>query len=387
MPKVDSISAEKILNSRGDWTIKVNVVSDKGNQESFSVPEGKSRGSMEARIINPDKAIDLINKKIAKEFRGFDFTDQSRVDARLIELDGTKNKSNLGSNTILGVSFALARLAAKEEGVPFWKYISKLSKAKVSDKKPQIFANMINGGVHADNNLDIQEFLLLTKNSTFRKSVEKIVKVFQQIKLDLENTTSIAVGDEGGFAVSFRTDGAAIKYLHSFAKKNNLGVGIDAAANNLNWINLRSKMFYKRIHNKFGVSYIEDPFRENEARHFSKLVSKFGKSLSVSGDDLTVTSSSLIEEAHQMSAINAVIIKPNQIGTLTEALEAVKLARKYEYQIIASHRSGETNDTSIVDFAVGIAADGIKIGAPNRGERVAKYNRLLEIEGELKGRR
>lgn len=386
MAKISKIRAYKILDSRGEWTIETEITLDNGIVSKASVSQGKSIGSFEAHSVSPDTAIKNISEKIEQSLLGIDIEKQEEIDGRMISLDGTDNKSNLGANSILGVSLGCARAAALSLNVPIWKYLKEKYEFK-ENPNPRIFLNVINGGLHAGNNLKFQEYIIIPKGKNLTESVELGVSAYQAVKKYLMNNlgaSASGLGDEGGFAPNFPNDFTPFEILQEVIKdegfSDKFDLGMDAAATNVDSSTAELTKIYGEMRNKFNVFYLEDVFGENDFEGFSKLKESIGKDTIIAGDDLTTTNTERMKEAMEKGSINGIIIKPNQIGTLTETVAAIKLAKEWGWFVIVSHRSGETNDSFIVDLAIGTGADGIKIGAPARGERVAKLNRILEIE-------
>ena len=395
MLAIEKIKARKILDSRGEWTIEVELETESGTAAVAAVPQGKSTGSEEDLSLPAEQAVENVNKQINDALHGLDASDQNKIDATLIKLDGTPNKSNLGANAMLGVSMACARATAKEKNLPLWSHLRNIYDGEIINKNPpQLFANCINGGVHAGSGLEIQEYVVVPKFNTIKESVEfevKFYEILKEILIAEFGPTASEVGDEGGFAPHIKDNLEPLKYLKQALEKlgamEKADLGIDAAASNIKRSQNELKEWYRRMKEEYNLLYIEDPFDEKDIESFVSLAKEFGGRPMIIGDDLTTTDPKEIEKAAKAGAINGVIIKLNQIGTVTETLEAVKVARKYNLFVIISHRSGETDDDFIADLAWAVGADGIKLGAPARGERVAKYNRLLEIEEELFGNR
>lgn len=389
--KIKKILARQILDSRGDWTVEVELELKSGVKARASVPQGKSVGAREAAAVPVDQAVQAINKTIAAAVTKHEFADQRALDDFLIKLDGTPAKTRLGANAILAVSTAFARACAVESGAPLWKHLRKTFGVKSKPKKlPRLFINVINGGLHAGNNILFQEYLVIPRAEKFSEAVDLGRQVYFGLRQYLENNfgeRDVNVGDEGGFAPNFSDELEPFvilaRVVRQLALKDKIDFGADVAANNVNYEAKMLADIYKDLRQGFGVIYLEDPFREDDLLNFSELTKKFGDTVLIAGDDLTATNMKRMAEVCAAGAANAMIIKPNQIGTVTEAWDAAALAKSWGWEVVASHRSGETNDDFIADFAVAIEAFGLKLGAPARGERVAKYNRLLEIEGEL----
>lgn len=393
--KISSLSAHPILDSRGEWTVEVALTLQNGIRATASVPQGKSTGATEARALPAGIAVRNVNTTIATRIIHKDFMDQAAVDEFLVRLDGTAAKSRLGANAILAVSVAFLRAIARTKKLPLWKHVRDEYGVWVDPTaktlRPRLFMNVVNGGLHAGNNLHFQEYLIIPRARTFRESIDVGAAIYHVLGAALVKTkgrVASNLGDEGGFAPNFKNDLEPFYMLRMAAKRlkleKKIDFGIDAAATDIKGLT-RQQLgnAYAKLIKEYSLFYIEDPFGENDFKQFAafRALNAKGK-LWVAGDDLTTTNTDRMEMAHAKKSVNAIIIKPNQIGTVTEALNAVRLAREYRWAVIVSHRSGETNDDFIADFAYGVAADGFKLGAPARGERIAKYNRLLEIEQE-----
>lgn len=396
------LTARKILDSRGEWTIEVRLAIGDKRFATASVPQGKSKGSFEAHCVPPEVAVRNVEKIIAPKLKQFDVSRQRDIDSFLKDLDGTPMKSRLGANAILGVSIACAKAGAAMKGVPLWKYVAKLCGStlltaggtavakKGRGVRPRLYVNMINGGLHAGNNLRFQEYLVIPRCGTYAEATRIITKLYQSLKVYLEKTkgkNAVNVGDEGGFAPDFKDALEPFVILDKVAKsaglRGKIDFGLDAAASNAGMSVEKLSVAYAAMAKKFNLFYLEDPFGENDFKDFAVLRRALPRHVLVAGDDLTVTNLERMEMAEDAESVNAMIIKPNQIGTVTEAVDAVRKAREYGWAVVVSHRSGETNDDFIADFAVGVRADGFKLGAPARGERIVKYNRLLQIEREM----
>ena len=393
--EIRSLTARPILDSRGEWTVEARMVLANGASASASVPQGKSTGSAEARALPADIAVRHINKAIASKFRGNEFRTQEVLDAALNKLDGTKDKSKLGANAILAVSIAFLRASATATaGMPLWKHIGDIyGKPPRASKPPRLFINVVNGGLHAGNDLHFQEYLMIPNCKTISESIDVGVRLYHALGVALQKQKGAGaknIGDEGGYAPEFKDDLEPFRVIRSVARKLKIAklidFGMDAAATDANLKPVELKQAYAKFIRTFHPLYIEDPFGEGEFETFASFTEKFGGKMWIAGDDLTTTNVSRMERAHAGGSVNAIIIKPNQSGSVTESLAAVRAARAYGWKVIVSHRSGETSDDFIADFAYGVSADGFKLGAPARGERIAKYNRLLAIEEEAKGR-
>ena len=408
---INNIFGREILDSRGNPTIEVDVILSDGTIGRSCVPSGASKGKYEAlelRDNDTDRynglgvkdAVNNINTEILDVLSGRSPFDQNEIDRSIIELDGTPNKERLGANAILGVSLAVCNAAAKSAKTPLWKYIGGIN----SSSLPVPMMNIVNGGSHSNNNLDIQEFMIMPIGfDRFKDALRSGVEIFQSLKKILsKNGLSTNVGDEGGFAPDLQTAEETLNLISIAIDKAGYKVGdeiyfaLDAASNEffkegkyhlsegkdilssselLNyWVNLT---------NKFPILSIEDPFSEDDISGFIELQAKIGHNLQIVGDDLYVTSSEKLKNGIVRKAGNAILIKLNQVGTFTETLNAINIAKESNFNTIISHRSGETEDTFISDLSVGINSGQIKTGSVSRSDRVAKYNRLLRIEEEI----
>lgn len=410
MQKVTSLVAKEILDSRGNPTIEVEMASG-DIVVSASVPSGKSAGSREAlekRDVDGKGvqiAIKNINEIIASAIVGQE-VNPLEIDKALLKLDGTKNKSNLGANAILGVSLAVTRLGAKLENKPLWQYINEISGVKVKPYFPKLFMNVINGGVHSNFRLPFQEYMVIFDDETmkgrYQKGLDFLKKLGEAIE---EKYGKVEIGDEGGFSPEMKTIEEPFELISNLMDESMM-IAIDVAASELYKDGIYKIMgeeylasqfieVYKNLVENFSIGSIEDPFEESDLIAFenmmreiknwdSKVVRKnLTEEILIVGDDLTTTNPESILDSARNKRANAVIIKPNQIGTLSEVYHAVKLARGAGWKIICSHRSGETMDDFIADLAVGVGAYGLKAGSPSQEVRRAKYERLLEIEKEM----
>jgi len=402
--KVDSVSARSILDTRGRATIET-TLSAGAFTAVASVPSGKSTGSHEALELRDadgsvTSAIANVNSEIADALVGRDFATADEVDALLIALDGTPNKSRLGANAILSVSIAATRLFAQSEGIPLWKAIA--NRADTTPAAPRLYINMMNGGAHApttlklqragDFKLPFQEYLLVVEG----KTSEALPIAREAFKKLGEKLGDVPMGDEGGYAPTFSDLQQPFRLLADLVKEfPNTSIALDAAASELfhdGAYHLLDKSYtpdellalYTHAASALPLHSIEDPFAEDASSDFTKLTAALGEKILIIGDDLTVTNQVRIKEAAEHKEINAVLIKPNQIGTVREAIQAVQATYAEGFVAIASHRSGETGDTFIADFAYGVGAHGIKAGGLGQSERLAKYERLLAIEQEAK---
>ena len=415
---ITDVYAREILDSRGNPTIEVEVLAGDEFCGRASVPSGASTGKYEAvelrdkekryRGLGVCQAADHVNARIAPEVIGMNALDQAAVDQAMIRLDGTRNKSNLGANAMLGVSLATARAAAAALGIPLYSYLGGANVKKL----PVPMMNIMNGGRHADNTIDIQEFMIMPVGAKdFRSGLQMCAEIYHELKEILKSQEySTAVGDEGGFAPDFHNADEVLRMLVRATEKagykpgEEISIALDVAASELYDKNFRKYVFdgearkkgykvvrsseelidyYEELIESYPVVSIEDPLDEDDWEGWKTLTDRLGDRVQLVGDDLFVTNTRRLRKEIERKAANAILIKVNQIGTLTEAFEAVKMAQKAGYQTIISHRSGETADTFIADIAVAAEAGQIKTGAPCRSERVEKYNQLLRIEERL----
>ncbi len=392
--KIKSLIARPILDSRGTWTMEVSIELQNGVRATASVPQGKSTGSAEAHALPALQAVRSVNKIITPLLKRVDIRGQDALDTFLNKLDGTPLKKKLGANAILATSVVFLKAMAKAEEMPLWKHIRSIYGIPVHARRgvayPRIFVNIVNGGLHSGNNLDIQEYMIIPKCRTIAESVATAASVYHALGdalVRIKGKTATGLGDEGGYAPNFKDNIEPFRMFRSVVQKLHLSksvdFGIDAAAANIKRLSVKELMaMYTQLVMRYGLIYLEDIFDEEDFGNFAAANARFGKKAWITGDDLTTTNVRRMERAHAEGSVNAVIIKPNQIGSVTETLDAVRAARRYGWGVIVSHRSGETNDDFIADLAYGVGADGLKSGAPARGERIAKYNRLLEIEKE-----
>lgn len=414
---IERVCATEVLDSRGNPTVQVEVEA-KGIVGRAIVPSGASTGSFEAIELRDNdksrylgkgvkKAVSNVNKVIAPQLKGRNTFEQNKIDKLLIELDGTKNKEKLGANGILGVSLAVAKLSAKYLNIPLYTYIGGVN----AKTMPIPMMNILNGGKHAGNTVNMQEFMIIPVGAKdFTECMEMGVKVYHTLKRVLkENKMNTAVGDEGGFAPDLKSDEEALKWIvkaiqeAGYKPGQEIALALDVAASEMyqeaikigkegryyfwktNELKTTDEMikYFEDLIKKYPIISIEDGLAEEDWEGWTKLNEQIGKKIQIVGDDLFVTNTTRLKKGIIENAANSILIKPNQIGTLTETLDAIELAKKNGYKTIISHRSGETEDTTIADIAVGVNAGQIKTGAPCRSERVAKYNRLLNIEQEL----
>lgn len=414
-PKISEIRGFEILDSRGNPTVQAEVILTDGSIGTASVPSGASTGIHEAherRDGDPTRyggrgvlgAVLAVNRELAAAIRGMDAAEQAAIDAALCAADGTPAKEHLGANAILGVSLAVAKAAAAAHRLPLWRYIARLSGRE--PRLPRPMMNILNGGAHAANNIDIQEFMIVPLSSqSFAEGLERCVRIYHALGAQLkEQGLSCGVGDEGGFAPQLPRNEAAIEQILRAIEAcglrpgEDIAIALDAAASewqgdngiyrmpkaNHLWTPATLTQYWELLVKKYPVISLEDPAGEDDWKLWQALTASMGGQVQLVGDDLFVTQGERLWQGVQRHAANAILIKPNQVGTLTETLETVALAQQQGYGVILSHRSGETEDTSIADLAVGTGCGQIKAGAPCRSDRVAKYNRLLRIEEAMK---
>lgn len=386
--KIDHVIARSILDTRGRLTIETTLTAG-DLRATASVPSGKSTGEREAVELDAVLAIENVTGEIATALVGRDFNSPDELDAFLIELDGTPNKSRLGANAILSVSISMMRLFALQENISLWRAIS--DRAGTTPSAPRIFVNVINGGVHAGFKLPFQEYMLVVEGKT-SVALPIAQNAFNRLGEVLGSETPM--GDEGGYAPTFDTLEKPFELLAELVKEfPNTSIAIDSAASQLfheGEYNILGKAYsadslareYVNLVGNFNVKSIEDPFDENAEADFAHFTTAANNRILVVGDDFTCTNPELIKKTVEKKAINAVLIKPNQIGTVMEAIQAVQITQSAGFKVIASHRSGETDDTFIADFAYGVGAYGIKAGGLGQKERLEKYSRLLAIEHE-----
>lgn len=415
MPFISNITARQILDSRGNPTVEVDVITDAGFMGRAAVPSGASTGIHEALELRDgekkyylgkgvQQAVNNVNTVIKQELNGHYIFDQGAIDKKMIALDGTENKERLGANAMLGVSLAVARAAAEECRLPLYKYIGGVN----SNTLPIPMMNILNGGAHADNGLDFQEFMVMPIGApTFSEGLRMGVEIFHHLKKVLKDKNlSTNVGDEGGFAPNLKSNEEAIKMVlkaiesAGFKPGKDIFIAIDAASSEFYDPKTKKYTFKKSTGDKLSSSElvdfwadwvkkypivsIEDGFAEDDWEGWKAITDKLGKKIQLVGDDLFVTNVNRLQKGIDMGAANSILVKVNQIGTLTETISAVQLAYKNSYTAVMSHRSGETEDSTIADLAVAMNTGQIKTGSASRSDRVAKYNQLLRIE-ELLG--
>ncbi len=407
--KITSVKAQEVLDSRGNPTVRVFMTVGNKILSTASVPSGASTGSHEALELRDGdkkrfggkgvlKAVRNVEKIIAQKLLGMDVRRQRAIDEIMLKLDGTKNKSKLGANAILGVSLAAARAGAAVNQTELWQYLQKTFRLKSGAKFPHPTMNVINGGVHADSGLSVQEFMLIPQQKKFAERVRVGAEVFAALKLLLKaEGYAVGVGDEGGFAPHLGGSEKALQILMTAIQRagykpgSDVKLGMDAAA---------SEFYDKGFYNfegkkktgdqmidmiagwtqKYPLVSVEDPLHEDDWEHWKKFTAKLGHAITIVGDDLFVTNVERLKMGIEKKVGNAILIKLNQIGTLSETIDTIQLAQKHKYKVSISHRSGETADTFIADLAIAVGADFLKSGSLSRSERVEKYNRVMEVE-------
>ena len=408
MSKIKNIKAREILDSRGNPTVEVDVILENGIMGRAAVPSGASTGEREALELRDgdksrylgkgtQKAVANVNGPLRDLVIGMDAENQKELDYAMIELDGTDTKSKFGANAILGISMAAMKASALNKGLPLYKYIGN------GTELPRPMMNIINGGAHADNLLDFQEFMIIPERDTIKERVRVGAEVFHNLKKVLnERGLATGVGDEGGFAPDLKSNSEGFELIIEAIKKagyvpgKDVFLGIDVAASefykdgkyvlageNRSLTTDELIDFYEELVTKYPIISIEDPVNENDWEGFKKITERLGDRIQLVGDDLFVTNKKCLQKGIDMKAGNAILLKVNQIGTITETLETIELARKNGYKTIISHRSGETEDTTIADLAVGLNLGQIKTGSMSRTDRICKYNQLMRIEEEL----
>ena len=408
MAIIEALGAREILDSRGNPTVEVEIQLEDGTQARAAVPSGASTGAFEAAELRDggkrylgkgvEKAIAFVNDEIAPEIIGFDSQDQRLIDAAMIELDGTKNKSRLGANAILGASLAVAKASAESSDLSLFRYLG----GPNAHVLPVPMMNILNGGAHADTNVDIQEFMIAPIGApTFRESVRWGAEIYHALKAVLKKRgLATSVGDEGGFAPNLDSNRAALDLIleaieaAGFKPGSEIALAMDVAATEFHEngkynfegaVKTSDEMiaYYTSLVDAYPIVSIEDPLNEEDWAGWTEMTKVLGSRIQIVGDDLFVTNPERLAKGIAGNTANALLVKVNQIGTLTETIDAVEMAHRANYRSMMSHRSGETEDTTIADLAVALNCGQIKTGAPARTERVAKYNQLLRIEEEL----
>lgn len=405
--KIKNVIGREILDSRGNPTVEVDVILENGVMGRAAVPSGASTGEREALELRDGgsrfcgkgvlKAVNHVNHELRDLVVGMDALNQEAIDEAMIKLDGTKTKSNLGANAILGVSMAVLKAAANFKGLPLYKYVG------VGKTLPRPMMNIINGGAHADNNLDFQEYMIIPEASTIKERVRIGAEVFHALKSVLKAKGYVtSVGDEGGFAPNLKTNKEGFELIMEAIEKAgykpgvDVNLGIDVAASEfyedgIYYLKGENKKltteelidFYEELITTYPIISIEDPVDENDWEGFKLITERLGDKIQLVGDDLFVTNIEYLQKGIDMQAGNAILLKVNQIGTITETIRTIELAKKNNYKTVISHRSGETEDTTIADLAVGLDLGQIKTGSMSRTDRICKYNQLIRIEEEL----
>ena len=408
MAIIEALGAREILDSRGNPTVEVEIQLEDGTQARAAVPSGASTGAFEAAELRDggkrylgkgvEKAIAFVNDEIAPEIIGFDSQDQRLIDSAMIELDGTKNKSRLGANAILGASLAVAKASAESSDLSLFRYLG----GPNAHLLPVPMMNILNGGAHADTNVDIQEFMIAPIGApTFRESIRWGAEIYHTLKSVLKKRgLATSVGDEGGFAPNLDSNRAALDLIleaitaAGFKPGSEIALAMDVAATEFHEngkykfegaLKTSDEMiaYYTSLVDAYPIVSIEDPLNEEDWAGWTQMTKVLGSRIQIVGDDLFVTNPERLAKGIAGDTANALLVKVNQIGTLTETIDAVEMAHRANYRSMMSHRSGETEDTTIADLAVALNCGQIKTGAPARSERVAKYNQLLRIEEEL----
>lgn len=406
MSKIRNIHAREIIDSRGNPTVEVDVTLENGITATASVPSGASTGVHEALELRDNdskryngkgvlQAVKNVNEKIFSKLKGMDALNQKLIDQTMIELDGTESKTNLGANAMLGVSLAVLKAGAKFKKEELYAYLG--------DKKilPRCMMNILNGGAHAENKLEFQEFMIIPSKEEYLDNLRMGVEVFHSLqKILKEKGLSCGVGDEGGFAPSIDNTKKALDLIQEAIEKagyklgSDIFIGLDVAASEFykdGYYNLEGKKmtsdemidYYEDLISKYPIISIEDGLDQDDYIGWQKLTKRLGDKLQLVGDDLFVTNKKLLQKGIELKMANAILLKLNQIGTVTETLETIKLAQENGYKTIISHRSGETEDNYIADFAVGLGLGQIKTGSMSRSERISKYNRLIRINEQI----
>lgn len=408
--EIENVHAREVLDSRGNPTVEVEVMTEYGEIGRAIVPSGASTGKFEAIELRDDdknrykgkgvtRAVNNVNNCIAPEIEGVNVLEQQEVDELMINLDGTENKSKLGANAILAVSLATAKAASCHLQIPLYEYLGGISGRRI----PTPMMNILNGGRHADNNISIQEFMIVPKGKQdFKEKLRMCAEVYMELKSILKSQKLVtSVGDEGGFAPNLQNEEEALQLLVEAIKgagyQDDFGIALDVAASEMFkegeyhfWktgeIKTTEEMivYYSNLIEKYPILSIEDALAEEDWNGWKNLTKQLENKVQLVGDDLFTTNVKRLIQGIDQNCANSILVKPNQIGTLTETMDTIKYAKRNGYTTIISHRSGETEDTFIADLGVGLEMDYIKSGAPNRSERVAKYNRLLRIEEKLK---
>jgi phosphopyruvate hydratase len=408
MSKIKNVIGREILDSRGNPTVEVDVILESGAMGRAAVPSGASTGEREAIELRDGdskrylgrgvlKAVGHINNELKDLVVGMDALNQKSIDYKMIEADGTKNKSKYGANAILGISMAVLKAAANYKEIPLYKWVGE------GTTMPKLMMNIINGGAHGDNRIDFQEYMIIANRDTVKERVRVGAEVFHNLKTVLKSKGfATNVGDEGGFAPDLNSNSEALDLIIEAIKKagyepgRDVSIAMDVAASEFfedgkynlageNRIITTEELinYYEELINKYPIVLIEDPVDENDWEGFSLMTERLGNKIELVGDDIFVTNKEYLQKGIDMKAGNSILIKVNQIGTITETLETIELARKNGYKTVLSHRSGETEDTTISDLSVGLDLGKMKTGSLSRTDRVSKYNQLIRIEEEL----
>lgn len=382
---IREIVARSILHSAGDWTVEVSITNEGGMQASASVPQGQSSGSREAVYVPPRQATANVSDVIAPAVAGTETDQQRSFDETLIDIDGDDRKANLGANAILGASIAYAKLSAAEQDETLAGYLQRQYPHVAEAQPPALLANMVEGGVHAGGTLPFQEYLVRLPRTDVYTAIRSAVSLYQQLRTTFTeqgDQRALNVGMEGGFTPAYEQSEDVFHLFRDAAERcglEDISYGVDVAGGAQAGTAQERHDTLVRLSQQFPLTMIEDPFDEDDFEAHHTLQQEVGNSVVIVGDDLTVTNITRMREAQEARAVTGMIVKPNQIGTLSETFDAVTMAREWGWDVICSHRGSDTNDDWIADIAVAVGADGFKIGSPARGERVAKYNRLLQL--------
>jgi len=367
--KLNEIYARPILNSKGKWTVEVHVRLEDGSMAFASVPEGISTGATEAKYVTVEESVKIVKDEFSRKLKNADVSDLDLLDQKLIDIDNTNDKSRIGANTMLATSIACARAFSVSQNIELYEYLNRFIPVNLKKTLPELFVLVFEGGAHGDTRMQIQEFLAVVP------TLEKGLSVYQNVTKEVrQNGFSTNLGAEGALSPENFSAHEAVKYM----KKFNEDIALDVAASSV----VEATKEYELLAKDYDFFSVEDPYSENEWEKWSEFLLKNPKQMVVA-DDIVTTNSELIRKGVEEKIANAVIIKPNQIGTITEAIRAVNVARNAGWKIVCSHRGGETNDDFIADFAVAVVSDYVKFGGFSRGERIAKYNRLFQIRDKI----
>lgn len=383
--KIDDIGLRIIPDSKGKDTLEAQILAD-GIEESASVPSGESRGKNEAKPLEPKKALEKLNW-IRSQLKGQDFAELHQFDGMLNVMDGTSDKSRLGANFILSLSLAFTKALARKNGMEVWELLSRISGQ--TPEMPLCFFNVIEGGVHTQNSLPFQEYWFIPRSTSSRESLDMAFVFLDALGKEIKTRYGdVPMGAEGGYTIPSKDAQEGLRIIKKVSQDLNLNAdeGLDVAASSMDSTALYNLAFFKNLLEKYPLIAIEDPYKEDNFEGFARFTAELGNKIWVIGDDLTTTNPALIRKAEEVKAVNAVIIKPTQIGTVTQTLQAAGLAKKYGWKIVVANRGQETEDDFIADLSVGIGADAIKSGCPLQKERLIKYQRLTKIEEKFKGK-